>query len=141
MMETQQTIDWLVSLGKPTPKDVSAALGVPLLKGDTSPYWDAYEGGPAGAFLNVCLKIGRADGTWLLFLQYEPSRAPQRDALDLRPYGPVVDVEVNPRIPPEGTQSFKFEYRGVSVFFEFTAVTQRLRSISLEHERGEGATN
>jgi hypothetical protein len=139
MMETQQTIDGLLSLGQPTPNDVSDVLGVPLLKAETSPYWDAYEGGPAGSFFNVCLKIGRADATWLLFLQYEPSRAPQRDALDLRPYGPVVDVEVNPRIPPEGTQSFKYEYRGVSVFFEFTAVTQRLRSISLEY--GEGAAN
>lgn len=137
-MQLRQAIDQLISLRKPTPNDVAAALGVPLLKGETSPYWDAYEGGPAGVFCRVSLKVGRRDDSWLLFLQYETSRAPQRGALNFTQYGAVVDVEVNPRIAPEGTQSFKYEHHGVSIFFEFTMVTQRLRSISLEHKLSGG---
>jgi hypothetical protein len=83
--------------------------------------------------LSASLKVGR-DGSWLLFLHYEPASTPHEDALDPNPYGRVVKVDVNPCIQPEGTVTFEYEYRGASSFFEVTTKTQRLRSVSIERQ-------
>jgi hypothetical protein len=133
MIDVHKSIDRIVSLATPTPAGVSAVLGISLSSGESSPYWDAFTSGPTGELLAVSLKIGR-DGSWLLFFHYDPIFAPQKDALDLSKYGPVVEVDVNPRIPPEGTESFKYNYCGSSLFFEFTTKTHRLRSVSIEKQ-------
>jgi hypothetical protein len=133
MIDLHQSIDRIVPLATPTPGGVSTVLDVALSKGESSPYWDAFTSGPAGELLAASLKIGR-DGSWLLFLHYDPTSAPQKNALDLSRYGPAVEVDVNPRIPPEGTESFKYNYCGASLFFEFTTKTHRLRSVSIEKQ-------
>jgi hypothetical protein len=133
MIDLHRSIDRIVSLATPTPGGVSAVLGISLSKSESSPYWDAFTSGPTGELQAASLKIGR-DGSWLLFLHYDSTSAPQKDALDPSKYGPVVEVDVNPRIPPEGTESFKYNYCGASLFFEFTAKTHRLRSVSIEKQ-------
>lgn len=134
MISVAETVENIVAIAPPTQAAVSAALNISLVEKARSPYWVEYGGGPSEDLLTVRLTIGRTNANWLLFIQYDPLKAPLQASVDLHPYGPVTNIDVNPRIPPEGTQSYCYRYHNLDVAFEFTAQTRRLRSLSFVRE-------
>ena len=52
--------------------------------------------------------------------------------LDLKPWGPATYLDINPQIPPEGTDAYSYTVSGARLSFQFTHVTRRLRTVTIE---------
>ena len=55
-----------------------------------------------------------------------------RDELGLGQWGEVKSIDVNPGIPPEGTDAYIYDVLGVKVSFQFTHLSQQLRLVVLD---------
>lgn len=47
-------------------------------------------------------------------------------------WGQLEGMDINPRIPPEGTDAYIYDVRGVKLSFQFLHHSRTLRSIALE---------
>src|SRR5512145_491080 len=124
-------IDQIVSLREITPTEVGRVLGVDLVETQQNPYWVFHESRPGADFERVSLKVERHGPAWTLAWDYVAARAPTEAEVDFARYGEVVDVRINPDIPPEGTQTLVFDYQGLVLSIELSARTRRLRGVGL----------
>ncbi|MBI4700581.1 MAG: hypothetical protein HY744_05360 [Deltaproteobacteria bacterium] len=115
-----------------TTQSVGWALGVALAeKADANRYFRFYEaegGAGAGPFASVELRVPAAGATTseaLLDLPLRPDAVVLLDELgaDL---GPAVPFDVNPRVMPEGTVTYRYDLGKLVLLVQFTARSQRL---------------
>ena len=50
----------------------------------------------------------------------------------LKQWGQAVNVDINPQIPPEGTDAYTYAVNGARLSFQLTHVTRRLRTVTIE---------
>lgn len=117
----------------PDPARLQEMLATTLRQTGENPYWTFYEfelkNGPlAGGEFRQSKEAGRA----LLSLRAREESELKESDLDLDRWGEVVNIDVNPRIQPEGADAYSYSVEGVQVSFQFTHTSRRLRSIALE---------
>lgn len=108
-------------------------LATTFKQGESNPYWSFYEfelqGGP---FARGEFRLSKEGNKALLSLWPRDELALSEKGIDLGSWGQVRNIDVNPRIPPEGTDAYIYEAQGVRVSFQFTHNSRRLRSVALE---------
>ncbi len=98
-----------------------------------NPYWTGYEFElPNGPFARGEFRLDKAGDKALLSLWPRDELALAESDLDLSQWGEVRGIDVNPRIPPEGTDAYIYDVLGVQVSFQLTHHSRRLRSVALE---------
>ena len=96
-------------------------------------YWTFYEFKPSkGPVDHGEFRLSTDGSKALLGLWPEEARAPLEKDLDLTPWGPLLGIDVNPHIRPEGTDAYIYEVHGVRVSFQLMHASRRLRSVALE---------
>lgn len=134
MSDLHDHIHCIVTLRSITPRDVALALGVPLIQERETPHTEIYRGEPSGVFKEVTLKLARNRPAWLVAWDYAPAQMPHETDLDLSRYGRLVNIDIDPDIPPEGTKSLVYHYMDFKLFIGFTAKSGRLRSAALHKD-------
>jgi hypothetical protein len=134
MTDLYRHIDCIVGLPMINVAEVGKALGIRLLKERENPYWEFYEAGAGSGFERVYFNLSKQGPNWLLAWDYPLSHQPLESELDLSRYGAVKNIEVNPRIPPEGTLTHEFLYAALKVKVVFSAAKHRLRGAGLYRE-------
>ena len=123
----------LLGLKPPTLETLQAALGAALRQTGQNNHWTMYEFTlPGGPFGGGEARLGR-DGARALVSLHPREGAPLTEAgLDLKAYGPVASIDINPQIPPEGTDAYVFRQPGVKLAFQLTHQSRRLRTLVVE---------
>jgi hypothetical protein len=121
---------------KPTPPDAAsleAALGAALKPAGQNNHWVNYEfelaGGP---FEGGEARLGRDGARALVSFRPREAAGLMEATLDLKPYEPLVTIDVNPQIPPEGTDAYVYRPEGVKVAFQFRHNSRSLRTLVME---------
>ena len=115
-----------------------AAVGATFKQTEENPYWTFYEFELSdGPFARGDFRLSKAGGQALLSLWAREEPALVEADLDLRPWGEVRNIDVNPRIQPEGTYAYIYDVSGLKVSFQFTYNSKRLRSVALEWGKPE----
>lgn len=131
--QVDQFVKSILNAGLPTLAGAEKLLGVALKPGQDNPHWKFYTfelaGGPfKGGELRLSVSGDRA----LLSLLPREEQPLKESDLDLTPWGQAVHLDINPQIPPEGTDAYRYEVSGARLSFQFTHVTRRLRTVTLE---------
>jgi hypothetical protein len=115
------------------PAGLQSLLSATFVKSDENPHWTFYTFElNEGPFAGGEFRQNKAGGRALLSLvAREASPVAERD-LDLRRWGPVRSVDLNPRIKPEGADAYIYDIDAVKVSFQFTHTSRRLRGLALE---------
>lgn len=114
-----------------------ALLAAPLKQTTDNPYWTFYEFEAAqGPFRGGELRLHKTDPRALLILTPRDSAPLTESDLNLQPWGEVRNIDINPGIPPEGTDAYIYAAGGVRVTFQFTHQSRRLRTVALEWGAG-----
>src|SRR6187402_2248522 len=123
----------LLKVSRPDAAALEAALGVAPKPTGQNNFWVLYDFTLAGgAFAGGELRLSRDGARALLSLRPREDTPLTEEALDLRPYGAVVNIDANPQIPPEGTDSYIYRPGGVKVTFQFMHSSRRLRTLVME---------
>lgn len=126
-------VDQLLKLNAPDGAALGAALGTTLKQTSQNNFWTIYEFEQAGGpFAGGEARVSRDGARALLSLRPREDTPLLENALDLKPYGAVANIDANPQIPPEGTDSYIFRPGGVKVAFQFLHRTRRLRTLVVE---------
>ena len=138
-MSTQnvnQLLDQLVRLrvGELDVAHFAQQLGVTPQPTETNPHWQFYEFDlPGGPLAHGELRLARMGGKALLSLRPREPVTLTEENLGLERWGPVHKLDINPAIPPEGTDAYIYLVNGVQVAFQLTHQTRRLRTIALQY--------
>jgi hypothetical protein len=124
----------LLSASKVDKALVESLLDVPLEENPGTPYWTYFLGRGKSPLSEVDFRQSLAAYGWLLALGFEVSKSPQRSRVGLDEYGPLVSLEPNPAIPPEGVTSYIYRCNGIRVSFSFTSRTDKLCQIVLRQD-------
>jgi len=109
-----------------------AAIGTALKKTDENPSWAFYEFDFTDQpFARGELRLAKAKPAALLSLWPDDSELIARDKLDLDRWGEVINIDVNPRIEPEGTVAYVYEVEGARLSFQFNYASETLRSVAI----------
>jgi hypothetical protein len=123
----------LVGAGIPTVTSLEKLLGTSPKPTQENPYWKFYQFElPVGPFKSGELRLSTAGDRALLSLAPDDQDAPAEADLDLRQWGAARNIDINPQIPPEGTDAYIYDAQGVKLAFQFTHHSRRLRSVTLE---------
>lgn len=137
-MSEQAVNDIVSELARTKPQDpaqLEAVLGAKLQPSDQNEHWSFYEIElREGPFARGDYRINNAGDRALLSLTPRDPQLLTETGLDLTPWGELKNININPRIPPEGTDTFIFEIEGVQLAFQFTHHTRNLRTLSLRWE-------
>lgn len=118
-------------------EQLEAVLGAKFQPTDRNEHWTFYEIElREGPFVKADYRVSRAGDRALLSLTPRDPVLLTEASLDLAPWGEVKNINVNPRIPPEGTDTLVFETNGVQLAFQFTHHTRNLRTLTLRWEAG-----
>jgi len=128
-----QLLTSLTAVGTPEAAKYAELLGTTLIPVQENLSWsffrfDLHDGPFPGGELRVSKSGDRA----LLILT--PAEEPgvfEKD-LDLAEWGEPIGIDVNPRIPPEGTDAYIYDVQGVKLSFQWTHNSRRLRTVVLE---------
>jgi hypothetical protein len=112
---------------------LNAALGIELLPKGQNPYWQFYECQQIGSYSQVRLNLSKDLSRWSVTWGYDVTKAPYETSLDLGGYGPMIDLRIQPNVPPEGTKSLVYRHQNNEISFEFSAKSGQLRAISVSH--------
>jgi hypothetical protein len=108
-------------------------LAVSFKKSDENPHWTFYtfelKDGP---FAGGEFRLSREWGKALLGLMAREAPVIAESDLDPGRWGQVRHLSASPRIPPEGADAYVYNVAGVQVAFQFTHLSRRLRSVSVE---------
>ena len=128
-----QFVQAIVSAGTPTLSGLEKLLGTtPKLKQE-NPHWKFYQFELLpGPFQGGELRLSTAGDRALLSLQPREQAPVAESDLDLKPWGPLRNLDINPQIPPEGTDAYIYDVQGARLSFQFTHVSRRLRAVSIE---------
>jgi hypothetical protein len=138
---SDETINPLVSQLTSGTLDVArlqAALATTFRQTDENPYWTFYEFDLSdSSFARGEFRQGKEAGRALLSLWAREASPVLEEALNLNQWGEVTNIDINPRIPPEGTDAYSYNVNGVKVSFQFTHASRKLRSVALEWGEAE----
>lgn len=111
---------------------VEALGGEPSPTGE-NPKWAMYELDLDHPHLERAdLRLAKTGSGALLSLWAANKNPPTEKDLQLDEWGQPISIDINPRIPPEGTVAFVYLVNDVRVSVQMTHTTRKLRSISLE---------
>ena len=123
----------LASGGIPTVAGLAQILGTPLKPAQENPHWKFYSFElPSGPFKGGELRLSTAGERALVSLMGRDEAALLEDDINFKPWGAVRHIDINPAIPPEGTDAYAYDLPGVRLSFQFMHVSRRLRSATLE---------
>lgn len=126
-------IDALLALGPPGTAALEELFTTELSATDENPYWSTFEFEiPEGPFATGDLRLSEQDDRVHLSLWLREGLDLAEEDLDLTDWGQVVDIDVNPEIPPEGVDSLVYEVNGVQVAVQLTHNSRSLHSIALD---------
>lgn len=96
-------------------------------------FWTFYDFTPSSVdFETGELRLDKTGERALLILNPAESSSISESALDLRRWGEPSGFDVNPAIPPEGTEAYVYMIRGVKVSFQLTHASRNLLTLVLE---------
>jgi hypothetical protein len=130
-------VDAVIGLAQVEPQEIGRVLGLTLQPRNPSPPMEYFEAVlRSGPFESVDFRLNRETG--LAFLVLTPAEGTKitEASIDLTPYGAVVDIDINPQIPPEGTQAFAQDAGALRmrtrIHWQFTMESRLLRLVSFE---------
>jgi len=98
-----------------------------------NPYWEFYEFALAnGPFASGEFRLHKNEAKVLLSLAVREDSTVKQSDLDLSRWGDVRHINVNPRIPPEGIDSYIYKANGVQLAFQFAHQSHSLYMVILE---------
>jgi len=123
----------LTAVGTPEAAKYAELLGTTLIPVQENLSWSFFRFDlHDGLFPGGELRVSKSGGRALLILT--PAEEPgvfEKD-LDLSEWGEPIGIDVNPRIPPEGTDAYIYDVQGVKLSFQWTHNSRRLRNVVLE---------
>jgi hypothetical protein len=133
--EAKQVIKTVAQAPEFTKKEIEKLLGVKLVHSpDALPQFNYYEGDlPGGPFGRVEVREPNPsqDKTWLVDLTVRegvelPLAEFEKDAI-----GPNAEMDVEPRVPPEGLVTYSVKDSAQSIHFGFRARSRTLQQVAL----------
>ncbi|MGC4070560.1 MAG: hypothetical protein QM784_39010 [Polyangiaceae bacterium] len=137
MIDPFQHIDSIFALRSVDVATVNRTLGVQLTKERENPYWVFYEAAANDQFERLNFNLSRDGIRWLLAWDYRSDVAPYEHDVDLKRFGVVKDIQMNPGIMPEGTVTYEFQRANIKVLVEILATSRRLKGAALHKELGD----
>ncbi len=135
-MSTQavdQFVQAIVSAGAPTLAGLEKLLGTAPKPTQENPHWKCYEFElPGSPFQGGELRLNTAGDRALLSLMPRAQAPVAESDLDFKLWGPIQNLDINPQIPPEGTDAYIYVVQGARLSFQFTHVSRRLRTVTVE---------
>lgn len=135
-MRANSLSTYVEDLTKVTDPDLEAfaeALGEQPSPTRENPKWAMYELDLDHPQLERAdLRLAKTGTGALLSLWAINKNPPTEKDLELGKWGQPISIDINPRIPPEGTVAFVYLVNDVRVAVQMTHTTRKLRSISLE---------
>lgn len=128
-----QLLSSLAEVGTPEPEKVAELLGTTLALEQENLSWFFYKFDlSGGAFAGGEFRMSKSGGRALLILT--PVEKPGLFEKDFDPaaWGEPRSIDVNPRIPPEGTDAYIYDIEGVKLSLQWTHNSRRLRTVALE---------
>jgi len=128
-----QILARLTEVEKPEAARLGELLGTTLTPVQENPGWtfykfDLHEGPiPSGE-----LRLSKSGDRVLLILTPAEQPGIYEKDIDMAQWGELSGIDVNPRIPPEGTDAYIYHANGVKLSFQWTHTSRRLRVIALE---------
>lgn len=128
-----QILESLTGLETPEAARFEELLGMSLTPVQENPSWSFFRFDLEDApFPGGELRLSKSGDRALLILT--PAEKPgifEKD-LNLAAWGEPIGIDVNPRIPPEGTDAYIYDVEGVKLSLQWTHATRRLRTVALE---------
>ena len=134
MKEILLAINTLLSTPQVDKSMVQSLLHVSLKEDHRTPHWVYFLGQGRAPVAEVDFRQSTSDKSWLLALRFDIEKSPRRAAVPLDQYGPLVSLEPNPDVPPEGITTYEYAYNEISVSFSFTSQTDSLYGIALSRD-------
>ena len=128
-----QLVARLAGVDSLKPEDFGEALGTTLTPVDENLSWSFYKfdlGQPP--FVGGELRVSKSGERALLILTAPEDPPILEKDLDLAQWGELQGIDVNPRIPPEGTDAYIYDIEAVRLSFQWTHSSRRLRTVVLE---------
>lgn len=134
--QVDELVKTVISAGTPSVAGLETLLGTKLKATQENPHWKFYAFEmPAGPFQGGELRVSLAGDRALLSLSPRENAPLTEGDFDLRQWGPATNVDINPQIPPEGTDGYTYAVNGTRLSYQFTHVTRRLRTATVEWGR------
>ena len=134
--QVDELVKTVIGAGTPSAAALEKLLGAKLTPTQEHPHWKFYTFAlNSGPFLGGELRVSLAGDRALLTLTPRPDAPLSEGDFDLRQWGPATNVDINPQIPPEGTDGYTYAVNGTRLSFQFTHVTRRLRTTTVEWGR------
>lgn len=126
-------VEKLSQISAPKVADFAELLGVEPERSRENPSWNMYQAKLAETGLERAdLRLAKSDGRAHLSLWPQDSAQISEQDLGLSRWGQPVSIDINPRIPPEGTVAFVYDLNHTRVAVQMTHTSRQLRSIALE---------
>ncbi len=126
-------VETLTHISDPEVGAIGEALNASFALGTEGPYWDGFRAQLAeGPLSEAEFRVSKIGEGALLSLWAKDEPGVHEIDLNLSRWGELHNIEINPGIPPEGTDSYIYRMEGVQVSFQFTHQTRKLRSIAIE---------
>ena len=126
-------VDRLVGIKDLNQQAFEEILSTKLVETEQNPYWIFYDFKLSeGPFEQGEVRLAKEWEGALVSLWPAEGSSLLENQIDLSQWGEEIAIDVNPRIPPEGTDAFIYEVEGVQVSFQFTHDSRRLRSVALK---------
>jgi hypothetical protein len=127
-----QVVNEIVGVGL-HPGRLQEILATTFTKSDENPYWTFYTFGLKDSpFAGGEFRLSKEGGKALLSLMTGEGSPVNENDLDLSRWGQVRNINISPRIQPEGADAYVYGVDGAQVSFQFTHTSRRLRSVAVE---------
>jgi hypothetical protein len=134
--EVNPLVDALVHGGTPSNARLEEILDTTLAPSQDNPKWQMYSFKlKNGAFQGGEFRRSKEGDRALLVLSPRDEPTLTQHDLDLKPWGSVRNIDINPRIPPEGTDAYVYDVDGARLSFQFTHNSRKLRNVAMEWGR------
>lgn len=128
-----ELIEKLSQISDPQLTDFAQLLGAEPVPSRENPSWNMYQAKLDDSGLERAdLRLAKTGGQAHLSLWPSDSAQILQQDLGLDRWGQPVSIDINPRIPPEGTVAFVYDLNHTRVAFQMTHTSRQLRSIALE---------
>jgi hypothetical protein len=122
----------LAAIDPPNEPGFTRVLGVPLQFEKERPSFVVYRASlPDGPFESAEIRINKEDPTGIVVLTPRAGQEPAQEDMDPSAYGDLQNVDVQPRVPPEGAVTHVYKLGKPTLNMSFTASSRVLRSVSL----------